>query len=145
VSSVDESILGPPDPEHPICPNCDVPMWMMKVENFGSGDEQRQHRIYECQLCGTKSIIDPWTLIAPFFWKPAVPFRSSRIYETVTGLDPEVHYFLTVETIRVGRAPCRKAPRPRAPRGAADIGFSVSGNGDGGCNRAVSCFIDFKS
>ena len=59
VSSIDESILGPPDPEHPICPNCDVPMWMMKVENFGSGDEQRQHRIYECQLCGTKSIIPP--------------------------------------------------------------------------------------
>jgi len=59
VSSIDESILGPPDPEHPICPNCDVPMWMMKVEYFGSRDERRQHRIYECQLCGTKSIIPP--------------------------------------------------------------------------------------
>jgi hypothetical protein len=36
VPSTDQKSSPPLEPAHPICPNCDVPMWMTKVEHFGS-------------------------------------------------------------------------------------------------------------
>jgi DNA-directed RNA polymerase subunit M/transcription elongation factor TFIIS len=49
----------PPEPAHPICPSCEVAMWMTQVEHHGSADEPQDHRIYECPICGSKTITPP--------------------------------------------------------------------------------------
>ena len=37
--TTDQNSPRPPEPAHPICPTCDVPMWMTKVKHFGSPDK----------------------------------------------------------------------------------------------------------
>jgi hypothetical protein len=50
VPSVDQNKSLPSEPAHPICPTCNVAMWMTRVDHFGSADKPNDHRIYECQI-----------------------------------------------------------------------------------------------
>ena len=48
---------------HPICPTCDVPMWLIEVRR---SSEDQGHRIYQCKVCDTK-------LVVPFGVTPKIP------------------------------------------------------------------------
>jgi hypothetical protein len=50
---------APPAPTHPRCPDCAVPMWLIKVDRhvLRRGDDDRLH--YECKACGATTTVLP--------------------------------------------------------------------------------------
>ena len=51
---------------HPICPTCDVPMWLIEV---GYSSETEGRRIYQCKVCNMK-------LFVPFAVTPKFPVHK---------------------------------------------------------------------
>jgi hypothetical protein len=47
------------DPDHPICPNCAVPMWMVKIEYYVAGSSEPARHVFECKVCDTKAVVPP--------------------------------------------------------------------------------------
>jgi hypothetical protein len=43
---------------HPRCPECDLPMWLIKVEHL-NGNSVKQFLHFECKVCDAKAIIPP--------------------------------------------------------------------------------------
>jgi hypothetical protein len=39
-------------PDHPRCPVCAVPMWLVSVTRPASGDALHERKKYECKVCG---------------------------------------------------------------------------------------------
>jgi transposase-like protein len=39
--------MGKDFPEHPICPSCGVPMWLVEMSSSPAGVE----RLYQCKAC----------------------------------------------------------------------------------------------
>jgi|RhiMethySRZTD1v2_1073278.scaffolds.fasta_scaffold114239_4 hypothetical protein len=52
-----ENILAEQVP-HPRCPECDVPMWLTRVEHL-NGSPVKQLLHFECKVCESKAIIPP--------------------------------------------------------------------------------------
>jgi len=54
---------NPPEgtkPEHPICPTCDVPMWLVQHRPPGPRDEPPR-QVFQCKVCGSKLVLPPIT------------------------------------------------------------------------------------
>ena len=51
------------EPKHPICPTCDVPMWLVRVEYRPAGviDDPATRQVFECKVCGSKAVLPPIT------------------------------------------------------------------------------------
>ena len=57
MSNIDDGGSNSPEPTHPLCTNCHVPMWMTQVDHYGSADEPRDRIHYECKVCGGTTVV----------------------------------------------------------------------------------------
>ena len=55
--NIDEAGSNSPELPHPLCPNCNVAMWMTRVDHFGSADEPHDRLHYECKVCGATTVV----------------------------------------------------------------------------------------
>ena len=56
MSESDQNSIVPPEPKHPLCPICGVPMWVTFVEHIpGKPLKDRLH--YECRACEAKAVL----------------------------------------------------------------------------------------
>jgi len=46
------------DSKHPICPRCDVPMWLVEYRPGRSSDEQPR-QVFLCKVCGSNVVLSP--------------------------------------------------------------------------------------
>lgn len=59
-----ETIIQPnaaPAPKHPRCPDCAVPMWLVKIDRHVSGNATGDRLHYECKACGAVTTVTPQT------------------------------------------------------------------------------------
>jgi len=47
-------------PKHPICPTCDVPMWLVEHRPAGPTDASPR-QVFECKVCGSRVVLPPVT------------------------------------------------------------------------------------
>jgi hypothetical protein len=50
-----DTIVGPnavPAPKHPRCPDCAVPMWLVKIDRHVASTAAGDRLHYECKACG---------------------------------------------------------------------------------------------
>ena len=56
MSQTDQNPSEGTGPKHPICPTCDVPMWLVQHRPAGSVDEPPR-QVFECKVCGSKLVL----------------------------------------------------------------------------------------
>ena len=44
------------EPKHPICPTCDVPMWLVEYRPAGPTDKMPR-QVFQCKACGTRVVL----------------------------------------------------------------------------------------
>jgi hypothetical protein len=47
-------------PKHPICPTCDVPMWLVEYHTAETTDASPR-QVFECKVCGSRTELPPIT------------------------------------------------------------------------------------
>jgi hypothetical protein len=43
--------------KRPVCPTCDVPMWLTKILPHASGDRLRDRYCFECKVCDSAAVL----------------------------------------------------------------------------------------
>jgi hypothetical protein len=46
-------------PLSPSCPECGMPMWMVKIERHVLGDKKKDRLHFECQVCTVQTVVRP--------------------------------------------------------------------------------------
>jgi hypothetical protein len=47
----------PAEPKHPRCPECAVPMWLIKFERHATGNPTLTLQHFECKACDATAVV----------------------------------------------------------------------------------------